>query len=100
MNKLSRRQLLIGASLGLAASAVPHFAARTTASQERTAAADAPIRQWGAADAPLIARVLQGQTAVEVDRIETGGGGWIAVADSAGNMIGWSPAGAWRLSET
>lgn len=100
MNKLSRRQFLTAAGLGIAAGAAPYFAARTPPSQHWIAAADAPIRQWGAADAPLVARVLQGQTAVEVDRIETDGGAWMAVADSAGNRIGWSPAGAWRLSET
>ncbi|PJF27136.1 MAG: hypothetical protein CUN53_05185 [Phototrophicales bacterium] len=97
MKTISRRQFLMAVCLSAAAS---HFAARTAHSRYWIAAADAPIRQWGAADAPLIARVSQGQTAVEVDRIETDGGRWIAVADSSGNRIGWSPAGAWRLSET
>ncbi len=100
MNKLSRRQFLIGASLGIAAGTALHFAAPMTPSQHRIAAADAPVRSWAAADAPLIARASQGQTAFEVDRIETVSGAWIAVADSAGSIIGWSPAGAWRLSKT
>jgi hypothetical protein len=61
-----------------------------------TALADAPVRQWASAAAPLIARVSRGETGIIVDRFETDGGAWLAVADAAGEVIGWSPAGAWR----
>lgn len=100
MTTLSRRQFLVAASLGVAVSATNLLDTSLAFNAHLIAAVDAPIRQWAAADAPLLMRAARGSLAVELDRIETGSGVWIAVTDSAGRLLGWSPAGAWRLSQT
>jgi hypothetical protein len=96
MMGISRREFLMMAGLSMAVGAALHRAAPASPDHTWTALADAPIRQWAAAAAPLIARASRGQTGIILDRIETEGGTWLAVADAAGDIIGWSPAGAWR----
>lgn len=100
MTTLSRRQFLVAASLGVAVSTTSLLDTSTTTSTHMIAAVDAPVRQWAAADAPLLVRAARGSLAVEMDRIETASGVWLAVTDLAGRLLGWSPAGAWRLSQT
>jgi hypothetical protein len=100
MTKLSRRQFLIAASLGVVVSATNLLDTSMMTNSHMIAAVDAPVRQWAAADAPLLIRISKGSIAVELDRIETTGGIWIAITDSAGRLLGWSPAGAWLVSQT
>jgi hypothetical protein len=100
MTTLSRRQFLVAVSLGVVVSATNLLDTSMTTRTHMIAAVDAPVRQWAAADAPLLMRTARGSLAVELDRIETGSGVWIAVTDLAGRLLGWSPAGAWRLSQT
>lgn len=51
----------------------------------------APVWQWCAANAPLVTRIGHGGAAQIIDQLP----GWYAVADTQGDMLGWSQASHW-----
>lgn len=55
----------------------------------------AVVRQWCAADAPLVARIGHGGVAYVVDRLADDHGDWFAVADDD-EFLGWSQAAPWQ----
>lgn len=93
---VSRREFLSMSRLALVPLAT--FAPAAPASTMWIARVDAPARQWCAADAPLLARLPAGSAAHLLDRLETPNGAWLALADTTGALIGWSPAGAWTAA--
>lgn len=65
---------------------------------EVTAPATA-IRQWCAADAPLMTRIGHGGTARIVDSLpatEADGPSWYGIGDQSGGILGWSQASHWQ----
>ncbi|MBL8156701.1 MAG: L,D-transpeptidase [Anaerolineae bacterium] len=60
------------------------------------AAPAASIRVMCAADAPLVGRIGYGGVLRIVDALPGEPYGWIAVADAAGELLGWSQAAFWR----
>jgi hypothetical protein len=63
------------------------------------AAPVAPVRGMCAADAPLVGRIGYGGVLRIVDALPGEPYGWIAVADAAGELLGWSQAAFWRAVE-
>jgi hypothetical protein len=63
------------------------------------AAPVAPVRGMCAADAPLVSRIGYGGILRMVDTLPGEPYGWIAVADAAGGLLGWSQAAFWRSVE-
>lgn len=59
----------------------------------------APVRMMCAADAPLVGRIGYGGILRMVDALPGEPYGWIAVADAAGEHLGWSQAALWRAVE-
>lgn len=59
----------------------------------------APVRMMCAADAPLVGRIGYGGILRAVDALPGEPYGWIAVADAAGEHLGWSQAAFWRAVE-
>jgi hypothetical protein len=57
----------------------------------------AVVRQWCAANAPLVTRVGHGGVLYVVDVLDVGGARWYALAHPNGALplLGWSLAGAW-----
>lgn len=55
----------------------------------------AAVRQWCAADAPLITRIGNGGVLQVIDQL-TGTPHWYGVADERGELLGWSQASAWQ----
>lgn len=53
----------------------------------------AVVRQWCAAEAPLIARIGHGGTARVVDFLAPG---WYGLRDTHGTWLGWTPAAPWQ----
>lgn len=60
------------------------------------AAAVAPVRDYCAADAPLVTRIGHGGTARIVDYLPGEPNGWYAVADEHSHVLGWTQAVFWR----
>lgn len=58
------------------------------------------VRQYCAADAPLVTRIGHGGVCRVVDFLPGEPGGWYAVADNNRQVIGWSQAVFWRPVET
>jgi hypothetical protein len=65
----------------------------------------AAVRQWCAADAPLVARIGHGGTAQVIRRLPPGSPGaspWYALAAADGSLLGWTQTAHWqpvRLAE-
>jgi hypothetical protein len=57
------------------------------------------IRQYCAADAPLVTRIGHGGVGQVVDFLPGEPNGWYGIADNNGRMIGWSQAVFWRPVE-
>jgi hypothetical protein len=66
------------------------------------AAPVAPIRQWGAADAPLVTRIGHGGVLRIIDRLPGNREGttWYGVASENGLLFGWTQAIFWRPVDT
>lgn len=61
----------------------------------------AVVRQWCAADAPLVTRIGHGGVMHISDRLTVGEIDWYGVAESAGGeRVGWTQAANWSLAET
>jgi hypothetical protein len=55
----------------------------------------ASVREWCAADAPLVARVGHGGIGYVVDYLPDDHSGWYAVRDEGSDLLGWTPAVLW-----
>ena len=55
----------------------------------------ATIREWCAADAPLITRIGHGGVMQVIDQLP-GDPLWYGVADEQGNLLGWTQASGWQ----
>jgi len=83
--------LSAGAGESVQPSALPAWATVT--------APVAPVRQWAAGGAPLVARVGHGGVLAVVDALPGDDGGWYAVSESLGvSSLGWTPAARWSAS--
>jgi hypothetical protein len=56
----------------------------------------APVRQWCAANAPLITRIGHGGVAQIIDYLPGESTSWYGVAAENGDLLGWSQATHWR----
>lgn len=59
----------------------------------------ASLRAYCAADAPLVSRIGHGGVGYVVDHLPDEQGGWFAVADEGGTILGWSQAIHWQPVE-
>lgn len=62
------------------------------------AAPVAPVRQWGAADAPPVTRIGHGGIARVIDYLpgDEISAGWYGLDNGCGNFLGWTQAVYWR----
>jgi hypothetical protein len=78
----------------------PHSAPASVGTPIRLSGPSASVREWCAADAPLVARLGHGAVVYVVDYLPDDHSGWYGVTDGSRDLLGWTPAVLWAAVTT